>query len=65
MKCYFKFPLRDQHKRLQEKLKAVEGKIIVGGVNLVSGIERVIFFCHLPKSVCMGKFISYCSLVVL
>lgn len=27
---------REQHKRLQEKLKAVEGKIIVGGVNLVS-----------------------------
>ena len=29
---------REQHKKLHEKLKAVEGKIIVGGVNLVSEI---------------------------
>ena len=28
--------LRDEQRKLQEKLKAVESKLIVGGVNLVS-----------------------------
>ena len=36
---------RDEQRKLQEKLKAVESKLIVGGVNLVSGF-LVLTFDH-------------------
>ena len=40
--------LRDEQRKLQEKLKAVESKLIVGGVNLVSGFSyfEVWSFCE-------------------